>query len=435
VPKNISDLCSILFHAARHLHGLTRTARPLLLAAADRTESTLPAAERRIVRRALDRVGDCQDRRAVDEEGTAARIAAVLTTATALSRPGIDFIALADGGECARLLVSGEVPNATILAPWNRLAPRLLSIVAATGGEDVRLITGDLPMAEATRRILRRQFEMLTTRAYGLGCSRDIEFVHEIRVATRRMRAALQTFKRAFLGEPLALKGRLKSLAGELGVVRDLDVYLGFLAPYVVESPSDFGSRLVRAARRTRQRAYATMLTRCELPRIASAIRRAPGERNALLPLIPFGERAICKTAPKLLHVHLKRLRRRKGKLRRLSAVEQHRLRIECKKLRYAAEFLADIYPPKLVESVVEPATALQDALGEVHDCDVFVERIGNHARRLRSPDSAALQAMLDHLARRRAEHVEIASSVWRRFHKQKTQDRIDRLIRSPRTT
>ena len=61
-----------------------------------------------------------------------------------------------------------------------------------------------------------------------------------MRVATRRMRAAMKIFEGALPGKGAEVPRRFKWVAGALGEVRDLDVQLGHLESWVSDAaPED----------------------------------------------------------------------------------------------------------------------------------------------------------------------------------------------------
>ena len=79
----------------------------------------------------------------------------------------------------------------------------------------------------AVRKILTHQFMWLREHLPGVQQDIDTEFVHQARVATRRMRSALRLFREAIPESAAAyLGGELQWLGGMFGAVRDLDVFL-----------------------------------------------------------------------------------------------------------------------------------------------------------------------------------------------------------------
>ena len=79
---------------------------------------------------------------------------------------------------------------------------------------------------ELARARLRAQLDELCAQAVVVGAGDDPEAVHKMRVATRRLRAALRVFEDMLPPSATHLRGELKWLAGVLGAVRDLDVQI-----------------------------------------------------------------------------------------------------------------------------------------------------------------------------------------------------------------
>src|SRR3954447_26325236 len=89
-------------------------------------------------------------------------------------------------------------------------------------------LTAEQPYAEAAARIVSIRGAELTDEAQGVLDTGDIERVHDMRVATRRLRAALEIFEPCFPAKPYdqALT-EVKRLADALGERRDRDVGIG----------------------------------------------------------------------------------------------------------------------------------------------------------------------------------------------------------------
>jgi len=164
---------------------------------------------------------------------------------------------------------------------------------------------------------------------------------------------------------------------------------------------------------------------------------RAPvGGEGSLFPSGEACEEPIAEAAPRLVWRQLKKVLRYDRRLDRLTPETQHELRIECKRLRYTAEFLADIYPGRLI-GVTEPATALQDELGDVHDADVYRDRVLAYCERRRGAADAAerdaVRTLLGRLREQRARHLRRASKAWRAFTRASHVQRLKEVVRCPR--
>jgi triphosphatase len=229
---------------------------------------------------------------------------------------------------------------------------------------------------------------------------RDPEGIHQMRVATRRLRSALALFE-AFL--PLDtrawLTDEVRWLGGELGPARDWDVFLEeLLAPVRTALDGAGGGaqaedldRLRRAAWERREQAYeraraaihSARYTTLHL-RIGAWIERR-GWRDQ-----PVSEQSVrlfqpvAGLADALLDRRHRQARKRGRGFARLPAEARHRLRIALKKLRYAVEFFQSLHDDKTARRYVEHLAGLQDRLGHLND-------VATAARLLRElhPDGA----------------------------------------------
>ncbi len=212
------------------------------------------------------------------------------------------------------------------------------------------------------------------------------EPVHQMRVALRRLRSALALFRRAAGGAAVdILKHDLKSLLQVLGPARDWDVFTAGTGHAVGRAlPDDRPvARLLAASERKRQDCYAA-LTHF----IASPAFRRLGIRLACLgafrpwslavPEADSGE-AVAKQlalqaaplrefAAHALSKRLERLLTTSDDLSALTPPELHALRIQGKRMRYAAEFFAALYPSKDTRRFLRRSVALQERLGRLND-------------------------------------------------------------------
>src|SRR5512139_2183845 len=118
--------------------------------------------------------------------------------------------------------------------------------IAASGlrSEQLKLkspgVQPDDSLAEAGRKVLRYHFVQMLRHEAGTRDGEDIEDLHDMRVATRRMRAAFEVFEDAFTPKSLRtyLKG-LRTAGRTLGRVRDMDVFMEKAHHYLESLPSD----------------------------------------------------------------------------------------------------------------------------------------------------------------------------------------------------
>ncbi len=203
------------------------------------------------------------------------------------------------------------------------------------------------------------------------------ESIHQMRVALRRLRAAVGVFRRAARCDALeTAAARAKNIAATLGEARDWDVFregLDALRAPLCEEPSYAALLEAAEARRRRGHQAARRLIDEE------ATTRFIADLGAALAERPWrGDDRLEKpgSAKKFAAKALDRLHRRAGRgcedLAALSVEERHEARIALKKLRYAAEFFESLFEaPGPAKSYMKAVTAAQDGLGAENDMAV----------------------------------------------------------------
>ncbi|HEY2218194.1 MAG TPA: CHAD domain-containing protein [Gaiellaceae bacterium] len=233
---------------------------------------------------------------------------------------------------------------------------------------------------EVALAVLRRQFSAMLAKEPGTRLGDDIEELHDMRVASRRLRAALALFEAVLPETILGLKDELAWIGGQLGAVRDLDVQLEQLESWIdAAAPEDRDPLRALRSVLEAQRADARgeMLEALESRRYDSLVRRfgrtlrarhATRSGAASLPALAV--------APDLIDARWTSVRKASKHLgRSATAADYHRLRIRCKRFRYALEFLTDVYAGR-ARPVLKRLVALQDLLGLHQDAVVAIERL-----------------------------------------------------------
>jgi CHAD domain-containing protein len=215
------------------------------------------------------------------------------------------------------------------------------------------------------------------------------EAVHRMRVAIRRLRSALATYRPLLEREVTdPIRDELAWLGQALGEVRDTEVVHQRLRRLLAEEPvenvrGDVSSQVDRAMTARYGEARARCLEAMETPRYFALLERL----DELVAEPPFaaaaGERAQDVLPRTVLH-DWKRLRRSVGSLDGAEdAVERslrlHAVRKAAKRARYAAEPLTDLYG-KDARRFVKAATRVQTALGEHHDSTVIRQLLREQA-------------------------------------------------------
>lgn len=249
------------------------------------------------------------------------------------------------------------------------------------------------PLLEALHKILAREAWNLRRHVRGALLDLDVEYVHQLRVSSRRARAALRAFRGRLEGSSAAaLRGELDWLGETLGRARDLDVLLEGMAKHcrraMLDEPT---TNLVTEAFRRRRRAAfedaARALTSRRFNDLLSAM-------DAFRAPLPEGETeaSIGAMAPRLLEKAIRRIEkwRRRG-ASDLADADLHRIRIAFKRLRYLGEFFSDFQVPAFSESL-RTLVRFQDCLGALNDAEVAERYFRDAAEALladRRPDPA----------------------------------------------
>ncbi len=200
--------------------------------------------------------------------------------------------------------------------------------------------------------------------------------VHQMRVATRRLRSALTVLKHVAAFPDLApLSAALRDTAARLGAARDWDVFLGGTAKRIeLAFPDEPRVRaLLAAARRRRHAAYAELraylssaaFRELEVGLACASVLR-PWEREDTPD--PRLHQDTTVFAGMALDHQVKRVRRAGRGLATLSIESLHELRKDCKRLRYTAEFFLPLFPDKPARRFVKQLAALQEELGALND-------------------------------------------------------------------
>jgi len=227
----------------------------------------------------------------------------------------------------------------------------------------------------AIRKVLTVQFQRFREQLPGVLLDVDTEFVHQARVATRRMRSGLRFFRDA-IPEATAdyLGGELKWLGGTFGAVRDLDVFLLSLSRFKGKIELFPGKKKQAFESWIEKHRRGLLDVLCETlgsPRYKTLERRITQFLERPLPLrprAPLAVKAVREVAPVLIIDKFEAaIKQGATVLAKPKLKEFHRLRIQMKRLRYACEFMAPAYDDAL-DSFIERTVEIQDCLGELQD-------------------------------------------------------------------
>jgi len=223
------------------------------------------------------------------------------------------------------------------------------------------IITAFLPVARANEP--------------GIVADLDTEFLHDYRIALRKIRSVLSLFKGVYEpGQTEALKARFSALMEPTGRLRDLDVYLLEKARYYDLLPESLhggldalfgrfaaerGAEQARLAEHLVSKAYAKEMKK--LAKLFGKRRKLTRGPRADLPAHDYASALIWKRYRRVCEVAA-------GIGPDTPDTEIHVLRIHCKKLRYLMEFFGPVFPQKRFKTLLRPLKLLQDNLGLFND-------------------------------------------------------------------
>lgn len=367
-----------------------------------------------------------------------------------LERPFVVQCSFASLPEDSRLaaVVSGLCEE----SDWRRAPPLLLDAALVRAGIRPAGYTGKIRVAltrrmtaaAAAREIARDLSATMKANLPGLRRDVDTEFLHDFRVSVRRTRSLLRLLAKAAPDPTVAEFGQaFRSMGLATNELRDLDVTLlkrrdyGALLPPVLQPglQQHFGKLAER-----RRLARESLLAYLDGPEFRSVLarwddflaeipgRRDPGFSQADLPVVALAQRAIRR--------HFRQVIRRGSRIDPSSTDRAlHLLRIRCKRLRYALEFFASLFPPAPCESLVSQLKVLQDNLGEFNDLSLESGRLKRILAGMDGPapsnrEAAALGALILHLQMRRERLREEFTAAFTVFAGKRTRKVVEALLR-----
>ncbi len=243
----------------------------------------------------------------------------------------------------------------------------------------------DDSMAEAARKTLCFHFQRMLFHEPGTRLGKDIEELHDMRVATRRMRAAVRVFEGYLDAKQMRpyVKG-MRRTGRALGTVRDLDVFWDKTQTYLDAQPQGQRPDLspLRDAWETeRERAREKMLTVLDSQKYVrfktsfAELLRAPGSLDSGMHTSKKGEPLpyrVRHVVPIVIYQRLAAVRAYDEWMHQpeVSLTRYHQLRIATKRLRYTLEFFQDVLTPETGD-VIKALKKLQDHLGDLQDAVV----------------------------------------------------------------
>ncbi len=234
-----------------------------------------------------------------------------------------------------------------------------------------------ISVGEIYKKIAFACLGQLQTNENGMLAGNDIEYLHQMRVAIRRLRALISLFSHAIPQTiPDSELEDLKWLSDKLGSARDWGVVtqqqlpdlelafpdhpgIRFLGNYCRERCDSVNSDVKEIVLSSR---YSRLLVKLAAWLYTDSWADQSGDKTYLLntPIKNIADSVITKLEKKIEKLGMDRFN--------FDATQRHRLRIAVKKLRYALDYLSVLYPKKRAQSYLQALQSLQEVLGKLND-------------------------------------------------------------------
>ena len=285
-------------------------------------------------------------------------------------------------------------------------------------------------MPQAGRKILGNYLIDMLKHEPGTHTGEDIEDVHKMRVAIRRMRSALRIFQPYFRSKALRpYKQMLKDTANVLGDVRDLDVMIDDLRTYQAKQSDDEKAALQEVIAQLEKKNW---LARTKLVawldtnkfkgfvKDFSKFLRSEG-KGALEPNNHTAPYEVRHIAPVIFYEHLAAVRAYDNVIGDADIDTLHDLRIEFKRLRYVVTFFESVLGAS-AERFIDEIKDLQDYLGRLNDVQVAQERLAKLTSGLSDEAQAALDRYYGYIQADADEKFAGFPQAWSHFNSRTVQ-------------
>lgn len=250
------------------------------------------------------------------------------------------------------------------------------------------------------------------------------EYLHQVRVALRRMRVALN-MSASICEEDAELAALRREVAGlciKLGRSREWDVFITeTLVSAALSSPDKAGlQKLLRASEKARDTHH-------------EEVRKALGSGEFQRLMLRLGAwmnddawkahvAGLALTLPRFAAQTLQRRNKNVNRLGRDAvatgdAAELHELRIACKKLRYSAELFAGLHGQDRTADFFAALSRLQNTLGEINDIAVAHRLLAELNGRARHAGALIVK---EHIEQSHAKRMAELARAWKRFYRLK---------------
>lgn len=309
-------------------------------------------------------------------------------------------------------------------------------------------IVSDDPMAEAVRKVMYRQYRVMLANEAGCRSGKSIDAVHDMRVATRRLRVALKLFgsyyKRGLVRD---LEEDLRRTGRTLGEARDLDVFNKTARQYLRSLPKQQRSGLdplLAGWKRQRQVVNRELVDYFDSPRYRRLVDKlgdfltTPGAGVAVVKRSAVAPVQVRHLLASTLWQRYEAVRAYEVVLAAAPPETLHALRIEFKYLRYSLEFFQEALGPGAA-GLIRQVIAVQDHLGEIQDGEVASRMLAEYLAKAykeqanaRTVETSDLDGVTRYLSHRRDQSRQLTAAfpqMWKQIDSVKFRRRLAAIL------
>ena len=252
------------------------------------------------------------------------------------------------------------------------------------------------------KQIMLSLLNTLEANVVGTKANLDSEFLHDLRVATRRTRSAMSQIKGVFDAQEIEPFKQGFAWVGQVtGPTRDMDVYLlkfdnyRHSLPVAIRSDLDPFHDFLQLQH---QKAHAALMRKLNSKQFRELIKawREWLEQAATEPSLQANAmRPVAELADQRIYKIYKRVIKQGKAIEPDSPAELlHDLRKDCKKLRYLMEYFQSLYPKREITVLIKLIKVLLDNLGDFQDLQVQAEKIESFAEQMQEQGAPASTLM-----------------------------------------
>lgn len=295
-------------------------------------------------------------------------------------------------------------------------------------------LSAETAFGNAAQETISTLYDQMISNLEGTAADKDIEALHDMRVASRRLRAALRVFKSPLPCSKLQIVTKqVSEITQALGSVRDHDVFIEYLEKQNKKLNNDI-NWLIDIEKAEREIARADMLN------TLNSLPSGTLESDIILMLSKSNmtkdkpKNFMASQATRLITPRLNDLINLSHSIYNPELIaEIHQMRIAAKKLRYTIEAFIPCFGQPLVEMISE-VKLLQEQLGMIHDCDVWVDKLKKYQNDLDpvSEKMISLNTLIQDREKCRSDAYEQSLSHWHIMMQSDFTFRLRKLIKYP---